>query len=473
MGWHQDVISNLWAVLLVTVIPLIHHLLVASWRGWLNVDGLFVLSQWVMASGTLAIVDLGTDLGQLAAMISTIPFVIYVTTSCILATTGRQHSTFYTDITVEPLEPKNHGGLVALFGLSVVITVAYFQAVGYNVLAIGLQGLATGTTNDYTTLRVESYSSSRYLFPGYVNQFKNTILPALAIVFMHSLFSLRHRWRRPITGFLVVCCIFALLGTGQRGAFVIFGFTVLVFLRHLDRKGFGRRAPLLAVGLVPLLVVVTLLLGRSSESMEAASGPIGKVGVVFKELGKRFFYDNQFSGYAALEYLQTQPTQWGHEWLQAVAGLLPSNPGSSLARDVFAFLYQSDRGTAPISMWGSVYYNWEWLGLVTFPVILALLFDKLTRLQHSKKRVNSLELVSAAGFAAVAGNWIAGGPEQLLNAGAVTYAILWIIGRRISRRAEERDPERMSSENLRSQPRVQRGRIHNRNDRISSSTITH
>lgn len=467
-------IVNLWAVVLVTMLPLIHHFLVCAWRGWLNVDGLFVLSQWVMAAGTLSIVDLDAPLGKLAAAISTVPFVIYVATSALLATQGRRNVVFHADLEIEPIEARRHPALVALFLLSLLITIAYFMAVGYNVLALGLRGLATGTSNDYTTLRVESYASSRYLFPGYVNQFKNSILPALALVFIHSAFALKHPWRRAISAFLGVCLIFALLGTGQRGAFVIFGFTLMVFLRHVDRPKFRRRALIAGLALVPFLAVVTLLLGRSTTSIEGEAGPFGKTMVVFRELGKRFFYDNQFSGYAALQYLETQPTQWGREWGQAVAGLLPSNQGSPLARDVFSFLYGSDRGTAPISMWGSVYYNWEWIGLLLFPVLLAIVFDKLTRLQHSKARVNTLELVSTAGFAAVAGNWIAGGPEQLLNAGAVTYLILWVIGRRIARHATySQEQQRELSEDFDPQSGLQRGRSPRRDDRVPPQSILH
>ena len=47
--------------------------------------------------------------------------------------------------------------------------------------------------------------------------------------------------------------------------------------------------------------------------------------------------------------------------------------------------------------------------------------------------MTSLELIGMSGFFVICGNWIVGGPDYLLNAGGVTFAILWWLGRRIRR----------------------------------------
>ena len=50
-------------------------------------------------------------------------------------------------------------------------------------LLIGLRAQLSGQSDaDITTLRLNSYSGSQYFAPGYVNQFKNVLLPALVVI---------------------------------------------------------------------------------------------------------------------------------------------------------------------------------------------------------------------------------------------------------------------------------------------------
>lgn len=167
------------------------------------------------------------------------------------------------------------------------------------------------------------------------------------------------------------------------------------------------------------------------------NSPFGTVLVLLRELQKRIVFDNQFSGWVAFRYLSAKPTQWGREWVDGILGILPGHPGSSLAGEVFEYLYGSDRGTAPVSMWGSVFYNWSWLGIVLFPVVLALVADRLVKLFRSIDNPSSLEAVGYAGVSAVLGNWVVGGPEFLLNTGLVASSFLWWLGRRIRRRTAQ------------------------------------
>src|SRR5690606_35590972 len=59
--------------------------------------------------------------------------------------------------------------------ISATITIIYYVLIGYNVVILMLEGsLAFG---DYSDLRLASYSGEEYFAPGYVNQFKNVLLP--------------------------------------------------------------------------------------------------------------------------------------------------------------------------------------------------------------------------------------------------------------------------------------------------------
>ena len=64
-------------------------------------------------------------------------------------------------------------------------------------------------------MRLDSYGAGAYLFPGYVNQFKNVILPALAIVVVHYLFGIGYRYRVMVSVVLIGLALLGLLGTGN------------------------------------------------------------------------------------------------------------------------------------------------------------------------------------------------------------------------------------------------------------------
>ena len=424
-------IAFAWLIVLVLAVALAHFLLVGRFEGILTLDGIFVLAQWAMATGTLVLLDSRNGADRLYAWVVAVPFILYVATSIAFYYRRRRESTeakFSFQRLVTYYRPSRL--IWALVIVSVAITIAYYQAVGYNNLLLGIKGLLTGTTADYTTLRLESYSGGKYLFPGYVNQFKNTILPSLTLVVSLYLIKTRNRWRYLVAAPLVLVSIYGILGTGQRGAFILFSVTILVFIYFFDRRRFLRRATITAALVAPLVLVVTYMLGRSAASLARDSGPFEKLWTLTIEIFRRLFYDNQYSGQQAFRYTYSQPIQYGREWYQSILGVLPNNSGSPLAHEVFEYVYGSDRGTSPPSMWGSVYYNFGWWGILAIPVALAVGFQMISIRALAKRQVNTLELVGMSGTFVVTGTWIAGGPLYLLNAGAMTFAIIWWMGRR-------------------------------------------
>jgi oligosaccharide repeat unit polymerase len=425
-----------WLAALVTAAAVTHYFMVDRYQGVMTLDGLFTWAQWVMVSGTLVGLDSSQPSDSLYAGVVATAYLLYVVTSIVTRAVvsgsgsgprGTQPLASARERRLVVYRPTFH--FKVLLGLAILITVAYYVSVGYNVFLLGLQGLASGSSADYTTLRLDSYATSRYLFPGYVNQFKNTILPALSAVTMVYLFHARRPGRWIISGFLLAITIFGILGTGQRSPLILFTFTLVTYLFHVDPSRFKRRA-LVAAGIgAPFLLLATYLLGRSSLALQTSTGLLGKVQVLGYELLRRFFMDGQWSGQMAFRYTSQFPVQDGAEWKQALLGILPGNDGSRVARDVFQMLYGTDRGTAPPSLWGSVYYNFGWAGVIVIPLVLGVVFQVITFRATDHRTMSTFELFTMAGFFAVAGNWIAGGPDYFLNAGAVTYAILWWIAR--------------------------------------------
>lgn len=423
-----------------------HWVLVTRHQGFWNLDSLFILFQTILAAGTLTIpLDPINQADRLYGAVVTLPVVIYAFFSIVLFThfhhnhpNLREKLSRRTIIAVTPTRAVRF-----LLLLSIAIVLLYFFAVGYNVFLLAIRNSFSGKTADYQTLRIDSYSGSKYLFPGYVNQFKNCILPALSIIVIYWLYATKRTGRLLITVPLAVLSLVGVLGTGQRGAFVLVVFTLLAFMFHVNPQRFRVRAVAVIGTALPLFILATYINGRSQQQLQHNGSAFGKFGVLWGELWKRAFYDNQWSGQIAFRYTYSKGIVHGSDWGQSLLSAFPKigpiakSTGPNLAQQVFAYLYGTDRGTAPPSIWGSVYYNWGMVGVVILPVLLAVIFRKLTNCTVTAEQMSALEVVGMAGFTVVVGNWIAGGPEYLLNAGAIAFAFLWWLGRRLTARAPQ------------------------------------
>src|SRR5699024_2267912 len=123
---------------------------------------------------------------------------------------------------------------------------------------------------DAASLRLQSYSGSSYYFPGYVNQFKNSLLPALVVIVIHYLFARRVNFRIILSSTLVLLSLIFLLGTGQRGAFVTFVLIAVIYILIVNRKRF--KVFVLWIGglAIGIFFISTAASGRASSELESA-----------------------------------------------------------------------------------------------------------------------------------------------------------------------------------------------------------
>jgi len=311
--------------------------------------------------------------------------------------------------------------------VSVLITALYYNSIGYNVFLLSMKNMFSPSSQqlDIATLRIASYSGEKYFAPGYVNQFKNTILPLLTgLIFIRALLLNRKADKISAT-ILIPVSLISILGTGQRGAFIVlvlimFMFMAAVFPPSLMKRYLTR----MGIVLVGFLFLSTFLLGRSKQSF-------GEQGVFFSvlgEIGKRLFIDNQESGLIGFRYVYDLPVQYGAEWGTAILGAVPGSGshGSSLSNKIFEVMFGTSRGTAPLSIWGSVWYNWGASGLVIFPIILGSVFRLLPN-SLIKGHKSLFRVLIYAALTIYLGTWIVDGPTTLLNQGALTVIILYFM----------------------------------------------
>lgn len=411
--------------------------------GFRSPSALFLVMQYVMALGTLPRLDSDNTSDERHKILLVITFILVSGTTALLALAeehgrSKKAQVVPKSVSVTILTPNKI--MVALIVVSIAISIAYFQAVGYNLLVESLAGNLGSSGTDVAGLRLAAYAGDTYFFPGYVNQFKNVLLPALTIIVIVWLYSYRKPFRLALSLSLATLCVVFLMGTGQRGALVTVLLMTVIFGGYLGRNHFKRTVVLTLTLGIPLFFVGSSVLGRSSDDTESASNFTERIAVQFNELSARMFESNQGASAAAFRYVDGMDIQWGGEWLQSITGLLPGVAGSSLSGDVFAMIYGSDRGTAPPSIWTSIYHNFGFIGAVIGAILLGLIYFKVSKKIYLTHSLNTLMAVGMAGVTTLMATWIAGGPEYFLNTGLAVFIFLWWWGSRI----QKKDTKRMT-----------------------------
>ncbi|WP_309082482.1 hypothetical protein [Microbacterium sp.] len=402
--------------------------------GHLSVISLFVYAQATMAAGTLPALDPALEADVVHASVILWSFGTLVGVSVLYAFTILKSPRTAYDPLVDFAYPKRTTAFWIL--ASIGISTLYYMSVGYLAFVESLQALINDTGEDVAALRLESYAGEKYFFPGYVNQFKNALLPALTIVVLTSAYHFRVSGRAVVGLILAPLTLLFLLGTGQRGAFVIaLALAVVTAYFVVPRRV---KKYIVRIGIVGILLffLLTIASGRANRDLEAAPDFGSKLGVLFEQLAFRILGSNQMSSIVGFQYIHEQDIPAGSEWWQAFVGLLPGQPGSDLSNRIFAVLYGSTRGTSPLSLWGSTYHNWGLVGTVLIAALLATIFCRLAASINSTTYGNLVQFVGMAGVTITLGTWIADGPVSVLNKGLVMYALVWLWGSRIARRGQ-------------------------------------
>lgn len=424
-------------IVMVIATAVAHFALATRRTGFFTVDGVYSSVTLLMALGTLIYVDTNNEADRVYGDIFTIGVMVYYATSAITS----QVSSRRQQGTISPIRSVHYKRLSllpsALIAISVLVGVTYFTAVGYNVFLQGLREFGSGAGTNYQDMRLESYSSDQNLNPGYVNQFKNTILPAVSMFAIAALYRYVVPNRILITVGLVALNLVMLAGTGQRGALVLALVAAIIFMYHMRRSKSLKWLVPAALGSALPLVFLTYLLGRNAAEVQAATTIPGKALAVTENFLERILRVQQESGISVFRFIYERPIANGDEWVQAVLGVLPGHPGTSLPREAFEWLYGTDRGTATPSVWGSAYYNFGLVGVVVVAVIIGLTCQLITLRFYEAQSVTSWDITCYSMFAATFGAWVAGGPEYLLNAGPVTVVLLWMLGRLLPVRDDE------------------------------------
>lgn len=278
--------------------------------------------------------------------------------------------------------------LSAITAVGIVVVVLFLRSLAGNVLLEILRQGARGVpAREVVAIRKHSvygagFESGDYMAPGYVAQFRSRLLPLIAAAGLVG-FLLARRHRRWLLALLLaagVSCTIANGATGQRaaliGPFAFVGYLCLVryycsaqsLARGIRRilHGLGITAVLAGVALFSAL---TLALGRAEFGTELPEQFLRTVGAGFR----RVFVVPAETDVGSIEILHRHRPALGRGWARGMLMPLPNPIEERITRDwspvgTPTWLHVqhggSYEGNAPLTRWGSLWFNFRFPGVV-------------------------------------------------------------------------------------------------------------
>lgn len=348
-----------------------------------------------------------------AIIIGFSPMLIYL--GYLVAISKSNFSSQYINFWSRPLlssSDKRNKNYLKLLVFSIAMSILYYELVGYNLFLETLIGGA----DDFTQMRLDAYSGENYYAPGIFNQFKNTIFPILFVYFAFIWRKKSYYWYYLII--IGTLLIFSLVGTGQR-TFLVTGILMIICILTALKSGKINKTILLYSSIFILIIFgfLSFQLSRVSDNSLTST---------FEQLSHRVFDSNQLSSVEGFRYVENQDIVFGSEWVQSLAGLIPGVKGSDLSNRIFDQIFGGFRGTAPLSVLGSAYHNFGFIGSFFLSFLIGFLYTKLyLRLISREKTIIRVTIYSS--LFVYLFTWIAGAPSQLLINGLLGCGFLLLM----------------------------------------------
>ena len=296
------------------------------------------------------------------------------------------------------IRKKQYYVIFFLIIISVLACLWFYAKAGMNLFVLASLNFFT---DNLTVFRDERFSFFDIQGVGYIYQLRTVILPAFNLFL---LFGEPVRKYRRWGWYLFPISLIFLLGTGQRNAFVFLMAFLIVYLILLNKNNLYRVNPrkLLLFGLAAVffLIVMTVANGRVSD--ESSSVFVGALWSIFE----RIFSINSKSALAAFDYIQTQPTVWGYDWMMMLADILPGKTNYlSVDRIVYYIAYGNYSGSGPPCIWGSAWYNWSYFGVTVFPFLLGFFYQQVYFYFKNRRRRLDLFFNSFFRYIWLCGPW--------------------------------------------------------------------
>lgn len=375
----------------------------------------YVVFQWIMYVGTLVQIDVQSDSDLAYLGLFHVALLGFIFSSTIFSQKFEiaKRRRDFQNLKVLPERPEVIRRLIFVAVISMGISLLYYYLLGYNVLLDLFAGI--DDEYDYSSKRLAAYSGQQYLAPGYVNQFKNVLLPLSLSILIWTDRKRKSKFKITYYSLLILISVILILGTGQR-AFLVYAFGAYLFGLTLFRRMKQGKIFIAGGAVLIIFTFLTLFYKNSTESKLD----------IFVPVLERFFVVQQEGGLEAFDYIYSQDITWFKNWFEEFRGVLPQYKGSNLAHIIHFKMYGTMRGTVPPSLVGSAYYNGGWLGVFVSFIFIGWVYSYLmSRMMNGPKNISRLMIYGALFF--YLATFVAGSPVSLINNGMVALMLLLLI----------------------------------------------
>jgi len=375
-----------------------------------------------MAIGSIYLADLNNDSDWFYIQLFFIAKATYLVSAAALWSLRGDRSVWqrFWGKAIKDDKPYSKFNLVFLVILSVLITAVYYYMVGYNLF---YNMVLFFDVDDFSSMRLAMYSGDRYFAAGYVNQFKNVLLPVGISIIAGWYWFGGHRKRFLMTVVVgSIILVFALLGTGQR-AFLVYSTGALLFgISAL--KGLRFRTVALLVSVIFPLFIFTTAFYKVDSLIDAPSVLMGSV----EKSLERLFVTEQEGALGAFRYLYDQEIVYFDEWKDQVLGLLPNHSGSMLQHELSFLVHETTRGTEGYATIAGFYHNGGVITVIICFFLMAVCHSMIYyRFLRGERTILRAFTYGALFF--YLSIFASGGPSTLINNGAVTLVFLLLIAK--------------------------------------------
>lgn len=375
----------------------------------------YLIVQLIMASGTILLLDFDYYSDIFYAVIYFISLVMFIVGSMLaiqLFNINKKYAFFYNS-SIQIDSPLAIRLVIVFLLISILVVTLYYFVIGYNLTYSMLFG--AGDT-DFKTLRIGTYSGDTYYAPGYVNQFKNILLPSCLLALIATLFIQNRKFLYFILLIISIpYLVYILMGTGQRAPLI---YVLLAIFSGLNIM-FRIKVKWL------FLFFLVIVLGFAFISFQS-----GRTDGVFNSLISifaRIFFIEQYESLLGFRYIfENLEISWFKQWFDALLGVLPNHQGSRLDHILYENIHKTDRGTAGLTLAASAYYNGSLINSFVFYFILGFTYiGVFSRLLSGRKTI--LRCVGYGGVIFILSVFVVGTPVYLLNKGILGFIILLFI----------------------------------------------
>jgi len=332
---------------------------------------------------------------------------------------------------IKPIEKIQLKIAIIFLVTSVVISSFYFYKIGYNLFSSSLLHINLG---NFSLMRTNMYSGINYYYPGYVNQFKNILLPITFFILLAFIY-----FNKRLKLFYYICVIGALflpyylLGTGQRLFFIYSMATCLSVFFFIGIKKVKYYLLIFFYTFILFVFMTYFYKLQQNNFFEAKQSQIStKQSQISKSLfGKvidRFSSEEQISGIKSFRVISQMKIDFLDNWNDEFKGIALSNKGSYIEHYLFRLRHGEDRGTEAISTAASCFYNGGFFLVFLFYFIYGVLCS-LTYKNFISSNKTPVDIVLYSMLFIYMGTLTSGGPIMLLRYGVFTIFLYLLLNK--------------------------------------------